>query len=183
MLTCEILVAAVLLTSPKEPALSADHNGWLEALRPALLTLAMDAEVLDPREKGFVLGHDVAGDLAMLQGRFQELARAPQVGEGQRFPDRKVINESLALNRAYRNQLSARLAIDLVYSEELRAAIADTDQLYQIWDTVRDARCEYYYVTVRRQALQLLRDLIGAEAFNSGQMPPHVPVWHFPRSN
>lgn len=183
MFTGEVLLAAVLLTSPKESTVPVQDAAWLEALRPALLTLAMDAEVLDAREKGFVLGHDVTGDLAMLQGRFQELQKAPLVGEGQRFPDRKLINEFLALNRAYRNQLTARLAIDLVYSEELRTAIAETDQLYQIWDTVRDARCDYYYVTVRRQALQLLRDLIGAEAFYSGQMPPHVPVWHFPRNN
>jgi len=183
MFTCEVLLAAVLLTSPKEPATPVPSAGWLEALRPSLLTLAMDAEVVDPREKGFVLGNDLAGDLAMLQGRYQEMVRAPLVGEGQRFPDRKLINEFLALNRAYRNQLTARLAIDLVYSEELRTAIAETDQLYQIWDTVRDARCEYYYVTVRRQALQLLRDLVGPEAFYSGQMPPHVPVWHFPRNN
>jgi len=183
MFTCEVLLAAVLLTSPKETSVPAEQAGWLEVLRPTFLTLAMDAEILDAREKGFVLGNDVAGDLAMLQGRFQELARAPLVGEGHRFPDRKLINEFLALNRAYRNQLTARLAIDLVYAEELRAAIVETDQLYQVWDTVRDARCEYYYVTVRRQALQLLRDLIGAEAFYAGQLPPHVPVWHFPRSH
>ena len=123
MFTCEVLLAAVLLTSPKETAVPAQYAGWLEAMRPALLTLAMDAEVLDPREKGFVLGHDVVGDLAMLQGRYQELTRAPLVGEGQRFPDRKLINEFLALNRAYRNQLTARLAQDGVTA---RAAIADT---------------------------------------------------------
>jgi hypothetical protein len=181
MFTAEFVIAAVLLTSPKEQAVPKSHEGWLHALKPTLMAFAIDGEVLDPREKGFVLGHDVAGDLAMLRGRYQELAPAPMAGEGQRFPDRKFINEVLALNRAYRNQLSARLAIDLVYSEELRKAIAETDQIYQIWDTVRDARCEYYYVTVRRQALQLLRNLIGAEAFYTGQMPPHIPVWHLPR--
>jgi hypothetical protein len=154
---------------------------WVEVLRPSVLALAMDAEVLDPREKGFVMGQDVLGDLAMLQGRYVEFYKAPLLSEGTRFPDRKLINEFLALNRSYRNQLTQRLAIDLVYSEEIRTAIQETDQLYQIWDTVRDARCDYYYVTVRRQALSLLRDLIGAEAFYTGELPPHVPVWHFPR--
>ena len=48
--------------------------------------------------------------------------------------------------------------------------------------TVRDARSEYYYVTVRRQALVLLRHLAGNHAFYSGQLPPHVPIWRFSRN-
>jgi hypothetical protein len=32
----------------------------------------------------------------------------------------------------------------------------------------------------RRQALQELRDLVGARAFYSGQLPPHVPLWRIP---
>jgi hypothetical protein len=32
---------------------------------------------------------------------------------------------------------------------------------------------------VRRQALKQLRTLIGAEAYYTGQLPPHVPLWRF----
>jgi hypothetical protein len=42
---------------------------------------------------------------------------------------------------------------------------------------LRDARCDYYYVAYRRQALQQLREAIGPQAFYSGRMPPHVPLW------
>ena len=183
MFTCEIVLAAALLTAPKDLPVPPNQAGWVEVMRPALLALAIDAEILDPREKAFLLTQDPIGDLTMLQSRNDELSRAPHLGDCQRFPERKMINDFLALNRSYRNDLNARLAIDLVHLEVLRTAIGETDQLYQVWDTVRDARCDYYYVTVRRQALQLLRDLIGAEAFYSGQMPPNVPVWHFPRGN
>lgn len=182
MFTCEVVLAAALLTAPKELPMPANQAPCIEALRPSLLALAIDAEILDPRERSFVMTQDPICDLAMIQGRNEELARAPQLGECQRFPERKIINDFLALNRSYRHDLNARLAIDLIHGEELRTAIVETDQLYQVWDTVRDARCDYYYVTVRRQSLQLLRDLIGAEAFYSGQMPPNVPVWHFPRN-
>ena len=182
MFTCEIVLAAALLTAPKDLPVPPNQAGWIDALRPALVTLAIDAEILDPREKAFILTQDPIGDLAMLQGRGEDLSRVPRLAECQRFPERKMINDFLGLNRSYRNDLSARLAIDLVHSEELRTAISETDQLYQAWDTVRDARCDYYYVTVRRQALGLLRDIIGAEAFYNGNMPPNVPVWHFPRS-
>ena len=181
MFTCEIILAAALLTAPKDLPVPPSQSGWVEVMRPSLLTLAIDAEILDPRERAFLLSQDLLGDLAMLQGRNEDLARAPMLGECQRFPERKLINDFLALNRSYRNDLNARMSIDVVHLEELRTAIVETDQLYQVWDTVRDARCDYYYVTVRRQAMQLLRDLIGSEAFYSGHMPPHVPVWHFPR--
>ena len=48
-----------------------------------------------------------------------------------------------------------------------------------MWDAVRDARCEFYYVTVRRQALKKLRDLVGEEAYLAGTLPPNVPTWRF----
>jgi len=179
MFTAECLVAALLLTAPQD---APQDIAWSLVLRPNILALAMDAEVLDAREKGFVMGQDLLGDLAMLQGRYAEFSRAPLLAEAERFPDRKLINEFLALNRAYRNQLTQRLAIDLIHAEEIRVAVQDTDQLYQIWDAVRDSRCDYYYVTVRRQSLSLLRDLIGDESFYSGHMPPQVPVWHFSRN-
>lgn len=182
MLTCEFVLAAVLITAPKDIQLPPNQAEWVESMRPAVVALAIDAEILDPRERTFLLSQDVLGDLAMLQSRNEDLLRAPLLGECARFPDRKLINDFLAVNRSYRNDLNARLGVDLVHMEELRTAIIETDRLYQAWDTIRDARCDYYYVTVRRQSLQLLRDLIGAEAFYSGQMPPNVPVWHFPRA-
>jgi hypothetical protein len=58
-------------------------------------------------------------------------------------------------------------------------ALQETDRLYQVWDAVRDARCDYYYVTVRRQALKRLRELIGDEAYYSASFPPCVPFWRF----
>ena len=58
-------------------------------------------------------------------------------------------------------------------------AMAETDRLYRIWDLVRDAGSDCYYVSVRRQALQTLRQAIGVGDFANGNLPPHVPVWRF----
>ncbi len=178
MFTCEIVLAAALLAGPKDVPVDAS---LIEALRPTILALAVSSEILDPRERAFLLTQDPVGDLAMLQGRNEEFRSYPVLGECSRYPDRKLINDFLALNRTFRNDLNKRLEIDLVHMDVIRDAIVETDQLYQVWDTVRDAQCDYYYVTVRRQALKLLRDLVGDEAFYSGQMPPNIPVWHLPR--
>jgi hypothetical protein len=98
-----------------------------------------------------------------------------------RFPDRGLINELLSFNRAYRQHLDSRQALDLTCWWELHEALQEADRLYQIWDTVRDARCDYYYVTVRRQALKKLREAVGPQAYYAGCLPPHVPVWRFAR--
>ena len=79
---------------------------------------------------------------------------------------------STIFNRAYRQHLGLRQPVELARWWDLRTALQETDHLYQVWDNVRDARCEYYYVTVRRQALKKLREMIGENAYYQGQMPP-----------
>jgi hypothetical protein len=181
MFTYEFIVAAALLTSPADTAPLMDNGQWILPLRGALIEAALGGELLDRREERFTLVREdsLLADLAMLQGRFQEFLSAPFLEECQRFPERALVSDFLAFNRAYRSDLCARMLIDPVHAEDLRNAILETDQLYRAWDAVRDSRCEYYYITVRRQALNQLKDMIGNEAFYRGQLPPHVPVWRF----
>src|SRR5205085_10335996 len=120
---------------------------------------------LDPREVRYVLARaeDFENDLNLLRRRYQDLHDAPKLHDGQRFPDRGAVNDLLAFNRAYRRYLDARQAMEQDRSACVRAALKETDCLYQVWDAVRDARCEYYYITVRRQALKRLRTVLGEE--------------------
>ena len=172
----DIVLAAALLVAPETTDAS-----LIEVLRPTILALAASGEILDPRERAFTLVQDPVDDLGMLQKRYEAFKSYPKLGECSRYPERKLINDLLTTNRLYRNNLYKRQEIDVINLDVIRDAIVETDQLYQVWDTVRDAQCDYYYVTVRREALKLLRDLVGEEAFYMGQMPPNIPVWHLPR--
>lgn len=175
----KLLFAAALLSSP--PTGLGDLAGSYDALAPAVREVAVQWEILDARELHHMLAHeqDFESDLKALQERYRELRTAPPLSECQRFPGREVVNEMLAFNRSYRQDLDGRISLDVVHGEELRAALMETDQLYRVWDLVRDARCEYYYVTVRRQALLNLRETVGSVSFYTGELPPHVPVWRF----
>jgi hypothetical protein len=181
MFTYEFIVATALLTAPPETTQFMADGQWLVPLRGAVIQAALGGEILDRREERFTLVKEdsMRADLAMLQSRFQEFLNAPFLEECRRFPERSLVCDFLAFNRAYRTDLCSRMLIDPVHAEDLRNAILETDQLYRVWDAVRDSRCEYYYITVRRQALNLLREVIGNEAFYSGQLPPHVPIWRF----
>jgi hypothetical protein len=92
----------------------------------------------------------------MLRRRYQDLKDAPPLVDCQRFPDRSTISDLLAFNRAYRQHLDNRQTMEMVHTWEVRDALQEADHLYHVWDTARDARCDYYYVTVRRQALKRL---------------------------
>jgi hypothetical protein len=176
-----LLLAIVLLTAPPDAVRSAQLADLHAVVGPTLQGLAVRWEILDPREVRYVLARpeDFASDLQLLQRRYQDLADAPLLQDCERFPDRATINDLLAFNRAFRRHIDVRQPVELARWWELRTVLQETEQLYQIWDTVRDARCEYYYVTVRRQALKRLRDLLGNDAYYTGQLPPYVPVWHF----
>lgn len=51
--------------------------------------------------------------------------------------------------------------------------------LYRAWDLLDDSRHGGYPPWRQRVALGRLREAIGAEAFDRGEMPPAVPVWRF----
>ncbi|MER3416251.1 MAG: hypothetical protein C4297_08595 [Gemmataceae bacterium] len=179
----ELILAVGLLTGSappawEDPALLQAH---FPVLRFVLTSLALDWEILDPRETRYILARpeDLASDLKLLRDRYQDLKDAPPLVDCLRFPDRSTINELLVHNRAYRNSTEARQPIELTHRADILSAQREADLLYQIWDTARDARCEYYYITVRRQALKRLRELIGQEAYLKGELPPHVPLWRY----
>jgi hypothetical protein len=175
-----VLAAGLLTTAPDIPEPPVDAGDW-PAVQEALQTLAVQWEILDPREVRYVFARaeDFETDLNMLRRRYQELKDAPRLTDCQRFPERCTVNDLLTFNRAYRRYLDGRQPLEQDRCSQLKAAQQETDYLYQIWDSVRDARCDYYYITVRRQALKRLKETIGAEAYDKSELPPYVPLWRF----
>jgi len=183
MIPLDYMLAVALLATPSDSLDLTNISERFVTVRPTVQALAINWEILDPREVRYVLmrSDDFSGDLKLLRRRYQELADAPPLHDQMRFPDRALINDLLAFNRSYRQFLDNRQSMELTYWWELREMLQEVDRLYSIWDTVRDARCDYYYITVRRQALKKLKETIGDEAYYSGHLPPHVPIWQFAR--
>ena len=175
----EPLAARLLSMDPPPAALPLPSDGLLTAVR----RVALRWEILDERERRYILvcNQDFQYDVKLLHRRYLELADAPPLYDCMRFPDRNLVNDLLTFNRAYKAHLEGRQEIELCNAWQLRQMILETDALYAAYDLVRDAKADYYYVTVRRQALKKLKALIGDQAFYSGQLPPHVPVWRFTR--
>jgi hypothetical protein len=175
-------LALLLITTPES-----DVSSWSPidtTLRGYIQDAAVQMQLLDSRERRYTLARpeDFASDLNLIRRRWRDLHNAPMMEDSYRFPDREQINEMLAFNRAYRQYIDTHYSL-FAGGEKFwkgQDILRETERLYQLWDTVRDARCEYYYVTVRRQALRRLRDeMLGPKDYYAGQLPPYVPIWRF----
>ncbi len=180
-MTPDLILAAALICTPPGVAEPVPPPELWPGTRDAIHKLAVDWELLDFRETRYILARpdDFSADLNLLRRRYQELHDAPRVDDSFRFPERAAVNDLVRFNRAYRKHLDGLADLDVDRTETIRAVMRETDTLYQVWDACRDARCEFYYVTVRRQALKRLRDLVGEDAYARGELPPNVPLWRF----
>lgn len=86
------------------------------------------------------------------------------------------IRQYLSFNRAWQQHLSS---LRNLYPEQesLCMALRETQELHHIWDTLSDAKNDFYTVQARRNALQSLLELLGPDDFVHGIMPPCVPTW------
>lgn len=173
------MVAFALLSGdPTQPRDDLDKlRKAFPSLRQPMTTLALSMQILDPRECRFMLdkADEFDGDLVLLQRRERLLRAAPRLVDADRFPPRAEMNEPIVTNLTLQKQLAEKKPKDEGEATALRGQKADLDRRYRIWDAARDARCEYYYVTVRRQALMRLKDLIGEADFKAAKLPPAVP--------
>lgn len=178
----KLLFAILLLTSPSDTDQISQPQRLFCALSGSLQEVAIAWEIMDSRERSHVLARDqdLKFDLHMLQNRIEELQFAPYVQESQRFPDKEIVNGMISFNRMYHQDMLTRLSFDQLHSEHVRHAVQENQKLFQIWDTVRDIKCPYFYITVRRRALNRLRQQIGDRAFYSGELPPPVPMERLP---
>lgn len=183
MFPVDYLIAAALLTAPPCAEDLPGAAAVYARLAPTINHLSVAWEILDPHEVRFMLSRadDFRSDITLLRQRNQDLRDAPPLHDAVRFPPRQVVSELLAFNRSYREHLEKCHVAGTTPTEDYTQAVQEVDRLHQVWDAIRDSRCDYCYVNVRRQALKRVRDLIGETAFYSGAYPPHVPVWRFQR--
>jgi hypothetical protein len=181
MSSSDLVFAAALLSAPVGTPEPVPPEARWPSVRAAVHQIAVRWEIMDPREERYLMAarDDFEADLNLLRRRYADLADAPALADCHRLPDRATVNDLLRFNRAFRKHLEQREFWEPDRGDVFREAIREADRCYHQWDAIRDAQCEFYYVTVRRAALKKVRDTIGADAFSTGAMPPYVPVWRF----
>jgi hypothetical protein len=177
----KFLLATTLLSAPADS--TSDIVQWQAELAADLRYVAVKWEILDHRDAAHALRdpETFRTELATLQDWNQKLLRAPWLGECSRFPDMQTVNDTILANRIFHGEVTDRMDLNRYHRDELRNILKETDDLFEVWDALRDALSEHYGVTYRRQALERLRELLGDDAFYRGQLPPGLPTWRFTR--
>lgn len=181
MFTPDLILATMLITgTPGAHEATPTPEQW-PLVQFSVQKLATDWQILDGREKHYILAkrEEFNIDINLLRRRYQDLRDAPSIEEANRLPDRKTASEMIKFNRTFRQYLVDRQILERDRDAFYQIVLFETDKLYRVWDCVRDAQCDFYYITVRRQALQKLRCLLGEQAYLYGELPPNVPIWRF----
>lgn len=181
MSASDLILAATLLSAPVGVPEEAPCSERWPAVQAALHRTAVEWEILDPRETRYVLAQpeEFQTDLDFLRQRRADFADVPRLADANRLPNRRLMDDYIQFNRAFRKHLDVRLLWEADRADIIGETVRETDRLYRLWDAMREAKCDFHYVTYRRQALKKLKDGLGESVYASGELPPYVPEWRF----
>lgn len=160
---CDVLFALAILTSDG-PVSDAE----LAIFRPAILAVSQANEICDQREGAYLFCAPQEA-LETLRNRWVDFADAPHLADRDRFPDRKFCVDRCAINRERRAWLVKLGEVNSLWKAECDAEIGFVDREYEIWDNLRDAHQDGYWIVTRRIALLRVRELIGDD-FYAGRL-------------
>jgi len=170
----EAILAVLLILSP----LDAPVPSGGDFLCPAVVSVGTQLEICDGGTR-----EELSSAVYTLRYRYAEMQDCPWLETLGNLPRGKWIDECLALNWQFQQDLRARLNLTGFHEEQFKEALYEAEQLYAIWQWLFLATAENYGVCDRREALRNLREAIGHDAFWSGQVPFCLPLHRIPVIN
>lgn len=181
-----LIIKALLLLAMISPESKDAHMEALKSFPKAhqvATELFVNLELLDEREKRYVFNkhEELECDTTMMVSRYNSLKNAPKLQDHIRFNiSRNTINDLVRFNRSFNKYCESQIPFNLDRAGQYQAAMKECNQLYEVWDVLRDSKCEFYYIHIRRTALNRYKQLMGEEAYNNGELPEYyVPSWRF----
>lgn len=143
--------------------------------------LAIVCELMDKREYNeiFFRLEDFVQDARCIRERKEKLRNAPAASDSYLFPDRDLISKCMEANFYYQQFLKSNRYLNSSTAVQYSKALVQCQTLRTLYDSVRDAKTDYMYITIRRLALAKIRQTIGDEAYYTGTLPPALPTWFF----
>lgn len=170
--------------APDPPAWLVRTGAYQEATRRALVDL--DVIAPDAQPAPFALAYEPGAWLTLdnLRAWVAEAWGCPHSDQAERFRMPPGLPfELLVANRRLQDYLEWRAVLEPHHAAACATIVAACQDLHAVWDAVDDvqrylASGERYRV---RAALARLRRLLPPDDWESGSLPPHVPVWLLPR--
>jgi hypothetical protein len=156
-------------------------TGNTPEVREALIKISVLNEYMDTREQSYYFSEKYfKDDVHILQSRYMMLKNAPKISDPVALPPHATLHQGIRFNREFHKHLEVQMAWNTDRADIYRIIIDETNKLYLIWSVACDATSDFYYVTVRREALLKLKQLVGDDIYYSKEsFPPCVPEWRF----
>jgi len=152
---------------------------WLLAaiLSKPLSDSLVEAQILDRREQNYFFKNysQFYHDLETCFNRLLNLHNAPPLEDHQRF-DKEIINDLVHFNNLAMRYVERQTELKIHQAEHWCNRLTTLKQTKAILSELYDAKCDYYYLPVRRSALKKARDLMGPGPYYAGQLPAAVPT-------
>ncbi|MBY0522313.1 MAG: hypothetical protein K2R98_02895 [Gemmataceae bacterium] len=144
----------------------------------ALKEISVGLELVGPHENW---ASDFRSELRYVRHYWRTLQDAPRLADCNTLPSSAAVAELCRLNEQYQCHVQTQQAILIHRADDLAEVLREARQLYQVWDAVRRATGPNQAWAYRRRMLRNVREMVGEQAYYSGQLPPAVPVWRFQR--
>ena len=153
-----------------------------------IIDTAIELEIMDERERPFFTKDLYANEtqldsIKIFYNRYQDLKDVPKIQSINNYApfNRNQIQDFIMFNRKFQNYLEQEMLLNVsnYKARECGDALHETKILFSFWDSVRDAKTEFYYIHVRRYGLKKVIGAIGEENFYNGNFPDSVPTWRF----
>lgn len=181
MFGAELALAISLLVAPVgTPLPDLEGFDWLQ-LQSAIHRVAIDWEIMDPREKKFIVtsAAGLENDIDVLRRRYVLLDGAPMSVDASRFPATHIIQRHIEENRNLKSVIENRIHLDSDRASGFRLALIELDEIHHAWCTLQYAKSAWNYTHIRRAELKRLLGVLGREDYASAKMPPATPEWRF----
>jgi hypothetical protein len=147
--------------------------------RDAIEFLARKNDLIDERDLWMMVDLFVDDGIKTIQQRYWEIQKFPPITDAIRLPDDTMMLEWLRFNREYYQYLEQRSLWEPDRQEIIKVVMNECDQLYEVWDKAVEAKSHWRSIYDRRAALARFKELVGEEAYYTGNLPPYVPHWRF----
>lgn len=103
----------------------------------------------------------------------------PPGSDRHHFPHLHICQENVKFSKQYIQHIEFQQCLYPHLFKEYDKILKDAEWCHRCWSRLEYVQMKPWNETSDRCFLGKIREMVGEEAYYGGQMPPHVPIWHF----
>lgn len=174
-----LILASMILTNPDPKAIESPcPSDRFQIMAPALRQVAIDLEILEPRDAQWYFNNtnDFVLDVGIIRDKWFKIKDAPLMWEAQRFRGYNF-DASIDFINATQTRFDKLRTLRLIDTNDYARVTDDLQYRLLMYHNARDATHTYYNISNRRESLLWLKNELTPEQWSRGELLPLLPEW------